>query len=65
MGTSKISQKCPKCGGRMFLYNGFDGWYEQCLQCSFILYLDVVYDSSLKVDPESTSEISQSTVSTT
>ncbi|UCC16753.1 MAG: hypothetical protein JSU58_10375 [Dehalococcoidales bacterium] len=65
METSKISQKCPKCGGRMFLYNGFDGWYEQCLQCSFILYLDVVYVSSLKVDPESTSEISQSTVSVT
>ncbi len=59
MGTSNISRKCPKCGGRMFLYNGFDGWYEQCLQCSFILYLDVVYDSSLKVDPERTLEINQ------
>ena len=65
METSKISQKCPKCGGRLFLYNGFDGWYEQCLQCSFIMYLDVVYDNSLKVDPERTSEIGQSTVSLT
>jgi ribosomal protein S27AE len=62
MGTRNAPQKCPKCGGRMFLYNDFDGWYEQCLQCSFITYLDVVYDSSVKVGPEKTSEINQSTV---
>ncbi len=59
MGISKISRKCPKCGGRLFLYNGLDGWYEQCLQCSFILYLDVMYDNALKVNPIQTSEISQ------
>jgi ribosomal protein S27AE len=62
MGTSNDSRKCPKCGGRLFLYDGFDRWYEQCLQCSFILYLDTVYDNSLKVEPERTSEISQSTM---
>jgi uncharacterized protein (DUF983 family) len=37
-------RKCPKCGGNLFLFNDFNGWYEQCLQCSRIRYLDVIYD---------------------
>lgn len=45
-GTHK---RCPKCGGNLFLVNGFNGWYEQCLQCSRIRYLDVIYDERGKV----------------
>ncbi|MBN2238455.1 MAG: hypothetical protein JW712_01670 [Dehalococcoidales bacterium] len=56
MGMMNTKQRCPKCGGNLFLVNDFDGWYEQCLQCSFIKYLDVVYDSNMKVNPEPVSE---------
>ena len=26
---------CPRCKGDMFINRGLDGWYEQCLQCSY------------------------------
>ena len=26
---------CPRCGGSMFLYGYPEGWYEECLQCSY------------------------------
>jgi len=26
---------CPRCGGDMFLNKDLDGWYEECLQCSY------------------------------
>jgi hypothetical protein len=32
-------QKCPKCGGNMFLDMDSFGWYEQCLQCGFSSHL--------------------------
>ena len=25
---------CPRCGGNMFLNKDWDGWHEDCLQCS-------------------------------
>jgi len=53
--------RCPKCGGNMFLYNDFDGWYEQCLQCAHIKYLDVIYDNKQKVGKVTASETSQVT----
>ena len=28
-------RKCPRCGGTMFLYGYLDGWFEECLQCSY------------------------------
>ena len=34
MGTWQ-KNRCPRCGGRMFVDNDIDGWYEQCLNCSF------------------------------
>lgn len=43
MGKSNGKQRCPKCGGNMFLYNDHDGWYEQCLQCAFTYNLEVAY----------------------
>jgi ribosomal protein S27AE len=30
-----IKSGCPRCGGSMFIDNDMDGWYEQCLNCSF------------------------------
>ncbi|MFC2034357.1 hypothetical protein ACFLTT_03045 [Chloroflexota bacterium] len=26
---------CPRCRGDMYITNDMDGWYEQCLQCSY------------------------------
>jgi len=49
-------RRCPKCGGNLFIYNDYNGWYEQCLQCAFILYLDVFYEDKNKADTNSTSE---------
>jgi len=28
-------KSCPRCGGDIFIDRGLDGWYEQCLQCSY------------------------------
>ena len=30
---------CPRCGGDMFLSKDVYGYYEQCLQCSYIYEL--------------------------
>jgi len=26
---------CPRCNGDVFIDSDIDGWYEQCLMCSF------------------------------
>ena len=59
MTTTRLSQRCPKCGGNLFLYYDYNGWYEQCLQCSFILYLDEIYSGKNGAGSSKTSEISQ------
>ncbi len=28
-------KSCPRCGGDFFIDRDMDGWYEQCLQCSY------------------------------
>ncbi len=28
-------KSCPRCGGDIFIGTDSDGWYEQCLQCSY------------------------------
>ncbi len=28
-------KSCPRCGGDFFIDRDLDGWYEQCLQCSY------------------------------
>ena len=55
MNTSKVPRHCPKCGGNILLFNDCEGWYGQCLQCSFVQYLDVVYKVTSKVDAYKTS----------
>ena len=34
MGKWKISG-CPRCGGSLFADRDMDGWYEQCINCSY------------------------------
>jgi hypothetical protein len=63
MGTLNKRQRCPRCGGNLFLYNGLDGWYEQCLQCAHILYLDVIYDKKVSPGTGTASKTKHSTVS--
>ena len=26
---------CPRCNGDIFIDSDLEGWYEQCLQCSY------------------------------
>lgn len=26
---------CTRCGGDLFISRDLDGWFEQCLQCSY------------------------------
>jgi len=54
---------CPKCGGNMFLYKDFENWYEQCLQCSFTKYLDVMYGKKTAVGKEPENEKAAVTLS--
>jgi len=28
-------KSCPRCGGDLFIDRDADGWFEQCLQCSY------------------------------
>ena len=28
-------KNCPRCQGDLFIDKDLDGWYEQCLQCSY------------------------------
>jgi hypothetical protein len=43
-----VDRRCPKCGGNIIIDRDYHGWYEQCLQCSFMRDLEVVYENSSK-----------------
>ena len=30
-----VLKSCPRCGGDIFIDRDLDGWFEQCLQCSY------------------------------
>ena len=34
MATWKL-KNCPRCKGDVFIDRDLDGWYAQCLQCSY------------------------------
>ena len=36
------SNRCPFCGGAMFLYADPDGYYEGCLECSLQRELGII-----------------------
>jgi len=35
---------CTRCGGDVFIDRDMDGWFEQCLQCSFRRGLKDIFD---------------------
>ena len=43
MGTTRPDTRCPKCGGTIMIDRDYHGWYEQCLQCSYMRDLKVMY----------------------
>jgi hypothetical protein len=45
MGMWQVN-RCPRCYGRLFIDNDEDGWYEQCLNCSYRHELKVSVDLS-------------------
>ncbi len=55
MGNTNIDSRCPKCGGKIIIDRDVYGWYEQCLQCSFMRDLKVIYQR--KTEPVSAREI--------
>ncbi len=40
MKTKILLDSCPRCKGDLFLDHDDYGWYWQCLQCGYILYLE-------------------------
>ncbi len=40
-----LGKKCPKCGGNVYLDIDEQDWYEECLQCSYIRFLDKIVDA--------------------
>jgi len=48
MGTWKF-KSCLRCGGDMFIATDMDGWFEQCVQCSYRKELEPVVDSKRKL----------------
>ena len=50
MGKWKMGN-CPRCGGSTFIDSDMDGWYEQCINCS--------YRNELKVTVDPTKELAR------
>ena len=48
MGKSSLDRRCPRCGGNIIIDRDYHGWYEECLQCSFMRDLKVIYDNRRK-----------------
>lgn len=46
MGKTSRERRCPKCGGNLYMDKDYHGWYEQCLQCSYMKDLEVVYEKN-------------------
>jgi DNA-directed RNA polymerase subunit M/transcription elongation factor TFIIS len=45
-----VHKRCPKCGGNVYLDRDVYGWYEQCLQCSYMAYLESIIPAREKVN---------------
>jgi hypothetical protein len=50
MGTTRPDSRCPRCGGTIIIDRDYHGWYEQCLQCSFMRDLKVIYQKKAEED---------------
>jgi DNA-directed RNA polymerase subunit M/transcription elongation factor TFIIS len=44
MGKTKSANRCPKCGGNLYIEKDHHGWYEQCLQCAYMRDLPMIYE---------------------
>jgi len=44
MGKNDKNRRCPKCGGNLYIDKDYHGWYEECLQCSYMKDLEAVYE---------------------
>ena len=45
-----VRERCPKCGGNVYLDRDYYGWYEQCLQCSYTRYLETIAEARDRVN---------------
>jgi ribosomal protein S27AE len=36
-----VHNRCPKCGGNIYLDSDEHGWFEHCLQCGYTSDLEV------------------------
>jgi hypothetical protein len=50
MGTTGIDRCCPRCGGKILIDRDYHGWYEQCLQCSYLRDLKVIYQKKAAIE---------------
>jgi hypothetical protein len=39
--VSKALRTCPKCGGKMGIDKDEYGYYEQCIQCGYLLDIKI------------------------
>ena len=44
-----IISGCPRCGGSLFVDRDINGWYRQCINCSYKNELKVVVDTTIKL----------------
>ena len=49
MKSGFVEKRCLRCGGNIYLDRDYYGWYEQCLQCSHIRYLETIIDVQERV----------------
>jgi hypothetical protein len=45
LGKTNANNRCPKCGGNLYIDKDYHGWYEQCLQCAYMRDLKEIADS--------------------
>ncbi|MDP3878938.1 MAG: hypothetical protein Q8Q07_01355 [Dehalococcoidales bacterium] len=44
-------KNCPRCQGDLFVDRDIDGWYAQCLQCSYRRDLKAIAEKSKERRP--------------
>jgi len=42
--SSPATRRCPRCGGNLFLDRDYNGWYLECIQCSYTRELEIKVD---------------------
>jgi len=52
VGNRYADNTFPKCGGKIMIDKDIHGWYEQCLQCSYMKDLVAVHPEVKKPKAE-------------